>query len=91
MGALIAGVLLSTIMSRPVTMKPLLVSKANTAMQIVLAALVLAELALSTSLGPLRPILIIVSGLLTVASAGAYLVGWLRHMSGYGKSDVPHR
>ena len=84
-GLIVAGVLLSTIMSRPVTMKPLFVSKANTAMQIVLAALVLAELALSTSLGPLRPILIIVSGLLTVASAGAYLVGWLRHMNGNGE------
>ena len=54
------------------------------AVQIVLVAFVLAELALSISLGPARIILIFGSGLLTVASAGAYLVSWLRHMSGYG-------
>lgn len=81
---IVGGVLLATIMAKPVAMKPLFVSKANTAVQIVLAALVLAELALSTSFGPARVILIFASGLLTAASAGAYLVGWLRHMSGNG-------
>jgi len=81
--ALIVGaVLLSTIMARPVAMKPILVSKANTAAQIVLAAVVLAELAFQTLFGPLRPILVAVSGLLTVASAAAYLRGWLKHMAG---------
>ena len=83
-GLIIAGVLLSSVMSKPVAMQPLFVSKANTAVQIVLVALVLGELALSISLGPARIILIFGSGLLTVASAGAYLVGWLRHMSGNG-------
>jgi cardiolipin synthase len=81
---IVAGVLLSSIMNRPVAMKPLLVSKANTAMQIVLVAVVLAELAFSTTFGPARQVLVISSGLLTVASAAAYLVGWLRHMSGHG-------
>lgn len=82
---IICAVLLSTVMGQPVEMKPLMVSKANTAFQIVLAAEVLAELAFATDLGPLRPALIILSGLLTVASAAAYLVAWLRHMSGYGE------
>ena len=36
-----------------------------------------------------RPALIILSGLLTVASAAAYLVAWLRHMSGYGEGSTP--
>lgn len=86
--ALIVGaVLLSTIMARPVEMKPLLVSKANTAVQIVLAGLVLGELALDVSVGPARWVLIWTSGLLTVASAAAYLVGWLRHMNGDGERD----
>jgi cardiolipin synthase len=85
--ALIVGaVLLSTIMGNPVEMKPLLVSKANTATQIVLAAFVLAELAFGADFEMVRYALIIVSGTLTVASAAAYLVGWLRHMSGYGES-----
>jgi cardiolipin synthase len=77
---IVAAVLLSTIMGHPVAMKPLFVSKANTAMQIVLAGVVLAELALETAFGPSRDLLIVLSGLLTVASAGAYLVQWLRHM-----------
>ena len=89
--ALIVGaVLLSTIMGNPVEMKPLFVSKANTAVQIVLAATVLAELAFATQFGPARVALIFLSGLLTVASAAAYLVGWLRHMSGNGESKSPN-
>jgi cardiolipin synthase (CMP-forming) len=89
--ALIVGaVLLSTIMRNPVEMKPLYVSKANTAVQIVLAATVLAELAFTMEFGLVRPVLIAVSGLLTVTSAAAYLVGWLRHMSGYGESKSPN-
>ena len=49
---IVCAVLLSTVMGNPVEMKPLLVSKANTAVQIVLAAVVLAELAFATDLGP---------------------------------------
>lgn len=86
---IIGAVLLSTIMGHPVEMKPLFVSKANTAVQIVLAAAALAELAFSIGFGPLLPALIFLSGLLTVASAAAYLVAWLRHMSGYGEGDGP--
>ena len=79
--ALIVGaVLLSTIMGNPVEMKPLFVSKANTAAQIVLVIVVLAELAFAAGFGPMRPLLVWSSGLLTVASAAAYLVQWLRHM-----------
>lgn len=86
--ALIVGaVLLSTIMANPVEMKPLLVSKANTAVQILLAAFVLAELAFGADFEIIRGALIILSGTLTVTSAAAYLVGWLRHMSGYGESN----
>jgi cardiolipin synthase len=86
---IVSAVLLSTIMGRPVAMKPLMVSKANTLVQIVLAAVVLAELAFASTFGPLRMGLIFLSGLLTVASAAAYLVAWLRHMSGYGESKTP--
>ncbi|MBI1620298.1 CDP-alcohol phosphatidyltransferase family protein [Aquamicrobium zhengzhouense] len=77
---IVLAVLLSSIMSRPVAMKPLMISKANTTVQIVLAIIVLAELAFETVLGPLRPGLVILCGLLTVGSAAAYLVQWLRHM-----------
>ena len=86
---IICAVLLSTVMAHPVEMKPLYVSKANTAVQIVLAAVVLGELAFSIHLDPLRPALILLSGVMTVASAAAYLVAWLRHMSGYGEGSTP--
>jgi cardiolipin synthase len=39
-------------------------------------------------LDPLRTILIMLSGLLTVASAAAYLVAWLRHMSSNGEGST---
>ncbi len=85
---IICAVLLSTVMGQPVEMRPLLVSKANTAIQIVLAALVLGLLTFDLHLGLLRAFLILLSGLLTVASAAAYLVAWLRHMSGYGEGGT---
>lgn len=84
---IVCAVLLSSVMANPVEMKPLFVSKVNTAVQIVLAALVLAELAFSIHLDPLRPALILLSGVLTVASTAAYLVAWLRHMSGNGEGS----
>jgi cardiolipin synthase (CMP-forming) len=86
---IVCAVLLSTVMSHPVEMKPLFVSKANTAIQIILAAVALGELALTVHLDPLRSVLILLSGVLTVASAAAYLVAWLRHTSGYGEGSTP--
>lgn len=86
---IVGGVLLSTIMGNPVEVKPIFVSKANTLVQIVLAALVLSELSLEFSLGPLRVVLVYLSGLLTLASGAAYLVSWIKHMGGYVKGDAP--
>jgi cardiolipin synthase len=83
-GLIVAAVLLSTVMARPVTMKPLLVSKANTAAQIALAVIVLGDLAFSVDAWPIGQVMIWLSGALTVASAAAYLVAWLGHMSGHG-------
>lgn len=88
-GLIVCAVVLATVMGNPVEMKPLMVSKANTAVQIVLAAVVLAELAFAADFGLLRSGLIILSALLTVASAAAYLVAWLRYMSAHGEGG-PH-
>ena len=84
---IICAVLLSTVMGNPVEMRPFFVSKMNTAVQIVLSAIVLAELAFGPRLGMLREALVYVCGLLTIASAGAYLVAWSRHMKGYGEGE----
>jgi cardiolipin synthase (CMP-forming) len=80
---IIGAFLLSWVLSRPVPVHPLLVSKANTFAQIVLASLVLA--ALGFGLGLEKPItfLIPVTGALTILSAGAYFFGWLTHMASY--------
>jgi cardiolipin synthase len=84
---IVSAVMLSTVMGQPVEVKPLYVSKANTAVQIVLAALVLADLAFGLGLEMLRQAVVFLSGLLTVASAAAYLVAWLRHMGGYADTN----
>ncbi len=88
---IVMAVVLSSVMAHPVTVRPLMVSKANTAAQIVLAIAVLAQLAFQFDLGPATEALVYLCGLLTVASAGAYLVTWLRHMGGYGEGKQAKR
>lgn len=85
---IVCAVVLSSVMAHPVSVSPVTISKVTTAAQIMLAGVVLAEMAFALSLGPALTGLIFLTGALTVASAAAYLVGWLRHMSGYGDTPV---
>lgn len=78
---IVAAVVLSWVMDRPVAIKPLIVSKLNTAAQIGFAAFALAANAYGIELAGLEDIVMLAVAALTVASAGAYLGGWLRHMS----------
>ncbi|MDX2307603.1 MAG: CDP-alcohol phosphatidyltransferase family protein [Hyphomicrobium sp.] len=78
---IIAGVVLAWVLDKPMVIRPIGVSKANTAAQIVLAAIVLADMSMSLGLDTLRTLLVWVTGALTVASLAAYLDQWLRHMS----------
>ncbi len=87
---IVVAVILSTLMGKPVEMRPLMVSKANTAIQIALAALILAQQAFSFEIGLPGQLMIYLSGLLTVASAGAYLVVWLGHMASHGTNETNH-
>ena len=84
---IISGVLLANLMGSPMEMRPLLVSKANTAVQIALAALVLAMQAFQFDVGAPLSFLIYLSGLLTIASAAAYRVAWLGHMTAHGQGE----
>jgi len=86
---IIGAFLLSWVLSRPVPVHPLLVSKANTLAQIVLAGLVLAELGLGLGLEELVAVLIPVTGTLTILSAGAYFLEWLKHMASYEPAPAP--
>lgn len=78
---IVGAVVLSTLIERPLTIHPLLVSKANTVAQIVFATLVLAAKGLSLDLDWAILIAMWAVAVLTLASAGAYMVGWVRHMS----------
>ena len=80
---IVGAVVLSWMMSRPLTMQPLPISKANTLAQIVLAGLILAELGLGLGLHRLVSVLVWVTGALTILSAAAYFWQWLRHMARY--------
>ncbi|VVT16247.1 CDP-alcohol phosphatidyltransferase family protein [Rhizobium sp. EC-SD404] len=78
---IVAAVLLSSLLEQPVTVKPILVSKATTAFQIGLALVLLGELAFHLNLSGVGQTLLILTSVLTVLSAAAYLIDWLRHMS----------
>jgi len=80
---IIAAVVLSWLLDHPVHVRPFVISKANTAAQLVLAALVLADTGFSLGLGTLRDVMIWVTAGLTVGSLVAYMRAWLRHMAGY--------
>lgn len=86
-GLIIGAVVLSSLMDHPVEMRPLMVSKATTMVQIMLLILVLADLAGLARLDGLIAAMIHIVAVLTIASAGAYLVTWLRHMAGGSKAD----
>jgi len=83
---IISAVILSWMLDRAVIMRPLFVSKANTTGQIVLAGMVLLDVGFGLDLTVSRQMTVIAVAVLTVASAIAYLVGWLDHMAQY---EVP--
>ncbi|PSH68037.1 CDP-alcohol phosphatidyltransferase [Phyllobacterium brassicacearum] len=80
---IVGAVLLGAVIGKPMEMHPLFVSKANTAFQIILVTVALADMAFEFSLPGIRTALAWVVGLLTAASATAYLVAWTKHMAGY--------
>ncbi len=79
---IIGALLLAYVLGSPMAVKPLWVSKVNTVAQIVLIGFVLADRAGLHLFEPLIDLMIVVVAVLTVASAGGYLVGWVRHMGG---------
>ena len=88
---IVAAVLLAWLLDQPVRVRPLAVSKANTAAQIVLAATVLADKAFGLGLDMTRLVLVWATGTLTVLSLAAYLRAWFKHMTGSeaeGQSDA---
>jgi cardiolipin synthase (CMP-forming) len=85
---ILLAVLLSWLMDRPVHIKPLTVSKINTAAQIILAATVLADEGFTLGLDTTRLVLVWITGASTVLSLAAYIKAWLPHMAGYESQDA---
>jgi cardiolipin synthase (CMP-forming) len=81
---IISGFMLSWVIGKPMPVRPLPVSKANTAAQIVLAIVVLAEQGFGFDAALLSKIVVALVAVLTVLSMGFYLAEWLRHMNSVG-------
>jgi cardiolipin synthase len=81
---IIAGFMLSWVVGKPMPIKPLPVSKANTLAQILLAVWVLAEYAFGLNVTPVTAIGVGLVTVLTLLSIAFYLAEWLRHMNSFG-------
>ena len=81
---IISGFMLSWLVGRPMPVRPLPVSKANTVAQILLATLVLAEHSFGFDGMLASKIVIGLVAILTLLSIAFYLAEWLRHMNSFG-------
>lgn len=75
---IVGGFLMLHTLDQSPAMGPLLISKANTLAQLVLAGVVLADVGLNIIGEGVVPALIWLVAITTVASGGAYLIGWGR-------------
>ncbi len=78
---IVGGVMLAWFVDKPIRVKPLLVSKLNTAAQIVLACLVLGSLAFGLASKPAEYAVMATVAALTLASIGFYVREWVLHMN----------
>jgi cardiolipin synthase (CMP-forming) len=83
--AIVGAVMIAWLMNHPVRIKPLVVSKMNTAAQLTLASTVLFDEAFGFGFEMTRTVLVWVTGTLTLLSLAAYLRAWVHHMN----SDPP--
>jgi cardiolipin synthase len=78
---IVGAFMLSWLLDRPVAVTPLMVSKANTVAQIVLAAATLGALAFGIEAPDLISLFILLVAVLTILSAAAYMRLWMLHMT----------
>ncbi len=81
---IVGAVILSWLMDKPLRMQPLMISKVNTAAQIVFAGVVLGALEFAIGFEPYVTAGMILVAVLTFASGALYLHQWLRHMANGG-------
>lgn len=78
---ILGAIMLATVVGNPVPIRPLMVSKANTAAQIALVVWTLGELAWGGHVPAIHAVLVAAVTALTVASGLAYLHAWNAHMA----------
>jgi cardiolipin synthase len=78
---IVSAVMLSWLVDKPVTLKPLLVSKLNTVAQIALALLVIAALGFDFDAQLAIVGLMALVAVLTSLSVAFYVAEWVRHMN----------
>jgi cardiolipin synthase len=78
---IVGGIMLSWLMGDPLKIKPLWVSKLNTAAQIVFACLVLGSIGFEIKADLLIEVMMVVVTCTTLLSIAAYVVEWMRHMN----------
>ena len=78
--------MLAWFLGHPMTVRPLLVSKLNTAAQILFACVVLASLGFSFNANSLQTFLLWTVAALTLILVGFYVREWWRHMNAGGAS-----
>jgi cardiolipin synthase (CMP-forming) len=81
---IISGFMLAGLVGKPMPVKPLPVSKANTVAQILLATMVLAERGFGFDASAVSLLLMGLVAILTLLSIAFYLGEWVRHMNSFG-------
>ena len=77
---IVAGVGIAALVGKPMQVRPHMVSKVNTALQIALAGLVLLALALARPMDMMVTGLVWTTGAFTALSLAVYTVEWTRHI-----------
>jgi cardiolipin synthase (CMP-forming) len=78
---IVGGIILSWLVDRPVAIRPHLVSKFNTGVQIFFACWVLGSLGYNFDPEPVLTLVMALVAVLTLGSVGLYLADWVRHMN----------
>ena len=78
---IVSAVILSWLIDRPVAIRPHMISKINTAVQIAFACLVLASRGYDFDAEPVLTLVMALVAVLTLLSVGLYVAEWMRHMN----------
>jgi cardiolipin synthase len=81
---IVSAFMLTLLIGKPMAVRPLMVSKANTAAQILLAVVVLAEQGFNFDASLATQLLMGLVAILTLLSIAFYLAEWVRHMNSFG-------